>query len=200
MEGLSDEQLITSLHQGQTAALDELYKRYARKLYVFCDHSLVFRDAHQAEDLVQEVFIRVIKAAHTFDPQKASFRTWLFRIARNCCIDTNRKERRFAFLNSRLQPGFNAPEEQLPRDEVLRTHEGDIESQMIDAALHQAVSDCIQALENEEERQAILLYYLAGKVYREIAEILGKSLSTAKNRVHTARDKVKTCLSKKGFL
>jgi RNA polymerase sigma-70 factor (ECF subfamily) len=199
MKGLSDEQLIELLLQGRTSALDELYERYARQLFVFCDHNLGADDTDEAEDLVQDVFIRVIKAAHTFDPSKASFRTWVYRIARNRCIDTKRRRGRFAFLRLDRQAAMNTSNGQLSLDEVLPARDEDIESQVIDIALHQAIRDCIQGLENEEEKQAILLYYLAGKVFREIAEILDKSLSTAKNRVQTAQTKVKDCLSGKGF-
>ncbi len=199
MKDLSDEQLIEILLQGQTAALDALYERYSRKLFVFCDHTFGTGDAQEAEDLVQDVFIRVIKAAHTFDPTKASFRTWLYQIARNRCIDTKRRKGRFAFLRLDRLPAADTPDDHLPLEEILPALDEDIESQMIETALYQAIRDCIRALENEDERQAILLYYLARKVYREIAEILGKSLSTAKNRVHTAQEKVKACLAGKGF-
>jgi RNA polymerase sigma factor (sigma-70 family) len=62
----------------------------------------------------------------------------------------------------------------------------------------EAVRDCINELKNKDERLAILLYYLGGKVYREIGEILGKSTSTAKNRVQSAQDQIKRCLEAKG--
>ena len=152
-----------------------------------------------AEDIVQDVFIRVIKAAHRFDPDKASFRTWLYRIARNRCIDIQRKQGRFAFLRLDQQPMSNGQDGSLPLEELLPDQNIGIESQIEETALNQAVRDCIQALDHTEERQAILLYYLTGKVYREIADILGKSLSTAKNRIQSAQAKVKDCLAAKGF-
>jgi len=163
------------------------------------DNALGTGDSQDAEDLVQDVFIRVIKAAHSFDPTKASFRTWLYRIARNRCIDIKRKKGRFAFLRIDQPIAIDSPDEHLPLDEALSALDEDIESQIIETALHQAIKDCIRALKNEEEREAILLYYLAGKVYREIAETLGKSLSTAKNRVQSAQEKVKACLAGKNF-
>jgi RNA polymerase sigma-70 factor (ECF subfamily) len=199
MKGFSDEQLIASLLRGQKTALDELYERYARKLFVFCSNTLGSGDPQEAEDVVQEVFIRVIKSAHTFKPQKGSFRTWLYQIARNHCIDIKRRRGRFAFLRLDHQPTTEHSSDRLSLDETIPVKDENIESVMIETALHQAIRDCILALEDDEERQAILLYYIAGKVYREIAQILGKSLGTAKNRVQSAQDKVKTCLNSKGF-
>jgi RNA polymerase sigma factor (sigma-70 family) len=72
-----------------------------------------------------------------------------------------------------------------------------------DALLHssvlQAVRDCIAELQQDNERQAILLYYLRGKVYREIGDTLGESLSMARNRVKAAREKVRQCLERRGI-
>ena len=67
------------------------------------------------------------------------------------------------------------------------------------ASVMEAVRDCINKLENEDERQAIVLYYLGDKVYKEIGEILGKSTSMARNRVKSAQDKVRRCLERKGI-
>jgi RNA polymerase sigma factor (sigma-70 family) len=77
---------------------------------------------------------------------------------------------------------------------------GDIETIVDDFASVAALRDCIRQLSDIEERQALILYYLEEKVYREIAEILGKSINTAKNRVLNAREKVKRCLEGVGIL
>jgi RNA polymerase sigma-70 factor (ECF subfamily) len=199
MKTVTDEQLIVALLEGRTAALDELYARYARRLYVFCDHTLDTSDPQEAEDVVQDVFMRVIRAAHTFDPRKASFATWLYRIARNRCIDAKRKKGRFAFARWDRPAAVDGVDEGPALIDLLPASDDDVESQLIESALRRAVGECIRALENDEEREAILLYYLGGKVYREIAEVLGKSLSTAKNRVTAAKEKVKACLAGKGF-
>jgi RNA polymerase sigma factor (sigma-70 family) len=83
-------------------------------------------------------------------------------------------------------------------EKLLDSHEN-TELIVIENTLQQAINDCIAELEQAEERQALLLYYFSGKVYREIAYVIGKSLSTAKNRVNQAQKKIKRCLSEMGF-
>jgi RNA polymerase sigma factor (sigma-70 family) len=62
-----------------------------------------------------------------------------------------------------------------------------------------AVRDCLGTLKNAEEKEAILLYYLAGRVYREIGETCGASISMVRKRIASAREKLKACLERKGI-
>jgi RNA polymerase sigma-70 factor (ECF subfamily) len=196
---LTDEQLMKRLQQGQTDALDELYKRYAKKLYVFCCHTTRSQNPQESEDLVQDVFIRVIKAAHTFDPQKASFRTWMFRIARNHCIDVVRRKEKIRFMPIGEKAEQNDHQEELVSEDTIVDPNQDVENSMIENSVVGAIRDCINELESQEERQALLLYYLGGKVYREIGEMLGKSTSMARNWIKSAQEKVKRCLERQGI-
>jgi RNA polymerase sigma-70 factor (ECF subfamily) len=201
MHRLTDEQLVERLQQGQTGALDQLYTRYARKLYAFC-----YATTHSAnsEDLVQDVFLRVIKASHTFNPQKASFRTWLFRIARNHCIDVSRRKKRFEFLPFGTGAAGSddgqgtVGDESLAEDAIVHQAES-VESAVIRNSMLEAVRDCLDELDQQDEKQAILLYYLGDKVYREIGEVLGKSTSMARNYIKSAQEKLKRCLEGKGI-
>jgi RNA polymerase sigma-70 factor (ECF subfamily) len=194
---LSDEQLMEQLQQGNARALDGLYRRHARGLYIFCRN--LAPAPHDPEDLVQDVFLRVIKSAHTFDPQRASFRTWLYRIARNRCIDVARRASliRFLPIGSR-EEGETRRQETVP-EEILVDESQDVESLAIKADIVAAVRECIDRLEHRDEKLAILLYHLSGMVYREIGEVLGKSTSMARNRVKAAQEKVKQCLKSKGI-
>ncbi len=199
MDRLTDEQLMERLQQGQTDALDELYTRYAKKLYAFCHYSTHSKSVQDSQDLAQDVFVRIIKSAHTFNPRRASFRTWMFRIARNRCIDVVRRQKKISFVPIGQGAERDAHKEGfVPEETIVDRGEG-VEETVIRAAVIEAVRDCIDKLRNEDERQAILLYYLDGKVYREIGEILGKSINTAKNRIESARDKVKRCLERRGI-
>jgi RNA polymerase sigma-70 factor (ECF subfamily) len=193
----TDEQLMGQLQQGNAGALDELYRRHARGLYAFCRNLAPV--SHDPEDLVQDVFLRVIKSARTFDPQRASFRTWLYRIARNRCIDLARRASlvRFLPIGGKAE-GDERPEETVPED-LLVDGRQDVESLVARADTIGAVRDCIDRLEHRDEKQAILLYYVSGLVYREIGEVLNKSTSMARNRVKAAQEKVKQCLESKGI-
>src|ERR1700755_1227983 len=82
--------MLKSLQTGPTEeSMRALYRMYAPELFGFAVSAL--GDRGQAEELVQEVFTRVWRKADTFDPSRASFRTWLYGIARNAIIDLKRR-------------------------------------------------------------------------------------------------------------
>ena len=192
----TDEQLAEQLARGKTQALDELYRRYAKPLYAF---SRSMGTRQEPEDVVHDVFMRVIERIDRFNPQRSSFRTWLYTIARNYCIDLLRRQGKFkaVSLEKPLRPHHEGKENTW-RD-MLADERENAEQLLARRSDIEAVRDCIQRVEPEEERQAIMLYYLIGKVYREIGEILGKSTSMAKNYVSSAQQKIKNCLEIKGF-
>jgi RNA polymerase sigma-70 factor (ECF subfamily) len=198
MEKLTDEELMKLLCRGETRALDELYERYAGRLLAFC--SSVYRrpGACEHDDLVQDVFLKVVRSARTFDPGKASFRTWLYTIARNRCTDAARRDATVRTIPMSAGAGEDGPGSRGPRAEEIEDPGQDPEASAIRASVVEAVQDCIDRLESDEERQAIALYYLGGNVLREVGAVLGKSTSSAKNLVDSAKAKVKLCLEKKG--
>lgn len=193
---VTDEQLVEQLKKGKTRALDKLYRRYAKSLYAFCANITRSKDP---EDVVHDVFTRVIEAIENFNPEKASFRTWLFRIARNRCIDLARREKNIKFISLEQKTHHNDNEGGTSLKDVIADDRETVERSLARVSEITAVRECINALKHEEERQAIMLYYIVGKVYREIGEILGKSTSMAKNYVKSAQDKVKRCLERKGI-
>jgi RNA polymerase sigma-70 factor (ECF subfamily) len=192
---ITDEQLMERLRNGETDAIKELYERYAKKLYAFC-YSIT--RSEDTEDLVQDVFMRVIMAARSFNPKRASFRTWVFRIARNHCVDFVRRKRKMRLIPIGKSTGRNNDEE-ATSEVVLADDTVDVEASVVQTSIIDAVRGCIDELENEQEKHAIVLYYIAEKVYREIGEVIGKSTSMAKDRVKSAQEKVKRCLERRGI-
>ncbi len=180
MNAKSDDSLMVELRAGAPEALDELYRRHARKLHVFFASGVA---TAAPEDLVHEVFLRVALAPEQFDPRRGSFRTWLFGIARNLAVDFLRRagHGRTEVIEEARTP---APPEEGDAGEL--------------AEEHQALRECLAELKKAEEREALLLYYLGGKLFREIAELFDKSTSMAQKLVHAAREKVRACLERKG--
>ena len=197
MNTMTDEQLMDRLKKGNINAVDELYNRYAKKMYAFYYNIMQSRNP---EDLVHDVFVRVIENAHRFNPKKASFRTWLFRIARNRCIDLLRHDKKIKIISIEQESGQNGDKKELDLQKNKFLDESqEVEKSFDKASVIKAVRDCINELENEDEKQAIVLYYIAGKVYREIGGIFGKSISMVKKRIMSAQMKVKRCLERKGI-
>jgi RNA polymerase sigma factor (sigma-70 family) len=189
---MTDEQIVQLLKEGQTAAADELYKKHAKSLYVYLSHVL---NVPNPEDVVHDIFIRVIEKAHQFNPKKASFRTWLFRIAHNHAINLFRRDKlvRFQSLEQNISEDDGGKE----------LHLGDAladETQNIDkSSLALAVRECIGKLTKEIERQAIVMYYIFGRNYDEISGVFGKSISAVRKVVVSAGEKVRLCLERKGI-
>ena len=95
---MEDEELMHRVAQGDERALSELYDRYSRPVYATGIRSL--RDAHLAEELVQDAFTRVWQGAASFDPSRASFATWLYRVTRNRVVDLARRRRVRPYLSA----------------------------------------------------------------------------------------------------
>ena len=193
----TDEQLIEELKSGHIHAVDILYTRYARKLYVFFDN---MTHDENPEDFVHDVFIRIIEKIHTFNSKKASFRTWLFRIARNHYIDVYRRKKKITTISIDHDSMENdASDKKSGIIHTLADENQNIEEIFDRQYIKEAVRDCIDILENDEEKLSIMLYYMTGKVYREIGEIIGKSISMVKKRIVSAQNKLKVCLERKGI-
>src|ERR671912_1526634 len=91
VESIEDEELVQRVAQGDHRALSELYDRYSRPVFATGIKSL--GDAHLAEELVQDAFTNVWQGAASFDPSRASFATWLYRITHNRVVDLARRRR-----------------------------------------------------------------------------------------------------------
>lgn len=189
---MTDEQIVRLLKEGQTAAADELYKKHAKSLYVYLSHVLNVRNP---EDAVHDIFIRVIEKAHQFNPEKASFRTWLFRIAHNHAINLFRREKLVKFQSLEQNIGHDDGGKEL----ALGNTFADEAQNMERSSLAIAVRECIDGLRKEIERQSIVLYYLFGQNYEELSAVFGKSISAVRKYVVSAGEKVRNCLEAKGI-
>lgn len=92
----SDDQWGSRLSKGSREAYIELYHRYVGDVYRYV--LLHLREDQAAEDIVQETFIRVYRNRYQFDNKKASFRTWVHRIAHRLCMDHHREYSKFSWV------------------------------------------------------------------------------------------------------
>ena len=168
----------------QTAQSEEsmraLYRTYGPELYGFAVSAL--GDRGQAEELVQEVFTRVWRKAETFDPSRASFRTWLYGIARNAIIDLKRR----AAVRPSLATHEVDPDERGTTDKALEQ-----------ALLRWQVGAALERL-TPEHRQVIRLAHFQGLTLREIAERTGLPLGTVKSRTSYALRGLRLALEEMG--
>lgn len=174
---------------GDQSAFRRLFDRYKgrviRYCYRFCGHPEV------AEELAQETFIRVYKAAGRYRP-KARFSTWLFRIATNVCLnEIRRPDYRLRFENVEL-PNRDAGRE----EKAMSTPESDNrpDACFARAEQHKMVLDAISQLP-EDQRAALLLRVEEEFSYKEIGRQIGCSESSIKTLIFRGRRKLKQALA-----
>ncbi len=197
LEHLSDDILVEQLKKGRNEALDELYRRYASKIYFYCQKTAYHLSPQDLEDIVQDIFLKVIRSINSFNRKKASFSTWIFRIAHNLCVDLIRKQgRRKTYSIISAKDDYKGP---AVTEETLADPGKSIEQEYDDEQEVKELNDCIEKLPKEQEKQALLLYYINEKVYREIADIMKRSISLVRNLIKAAEQNVKECMEMKGF-
>lgn len=172
----TDEELIAEILNGSQAAMEVLVNRHYRGVFGF-----IYRktgDYHIAYDLTQEVFIKVLKSLPGYR-EKGKFVHWLMAISVNCCHDYHRS-REYAEKKNTMEY------------EDLYRHPN--VSNLLDKSLqHLEVKAAILSL-NEEQRDAIILYYYNGYKIREISKITNSKEATVKSRIHQAVNKLKASL------
>ena len=160
----TDEQLVMQLGKGRVEALALLVKRHQQGALRLAFRSL--GDWHLAEDIVQEGFLRVNRAAAKYRPE-AKFSTWFYRIVVNLCMDELRKRQRQAEASRNLAVATgSAADDPAYREERTELHE----------AVHRALGQL-----NERERLAVILHRFEGQSHREVAEIMEISVSAVES-------------------
>jgi RNA polymerase sigma-70 factor (ECF subfamily) len=178
-----DERLVEALEDRDERALEMLYDRHGDYVYSVCLRMV--GDVQLAEDLSQEVFLRLWRRPDLFDVSRGRFLTWLLSVARNRAIDERRSRgRRFRF---ETPPSVNAEEmlELAPTDEVRDTAVVSEERVIVQRAL---------ATLPPEQRLAIQLAYFGGYTQQEIAQGLHQPLGTVKTRIRLGLQKLRTLL------
>ncbi len=187
-----DLSLLERCRRNDAAAFDEVVGRYKNKLYNY-----VYRmvgNSDDAEDLTQEVFVRMFTSLDTFRRQ-SSLHTWLFRIAGNLCIDhfrRGKKARAHAYSLDESYPGEDGEGGRELPDATFEPHRL-LEQQEMGAQIQQALGQIPDKL-----RAVLILHDIEDLPYEEIAQIVGCPLGTVKSRLFHARRQLRQRLS--GYL
>jgi RNA polymerase sigma-70 factor, ECF subfamily len=172
--GLTDEQLMTNLDGPEVeGAISTLYDRYSRT--VFGVSFNILGDRSLAEELVQEVFLKVWRSSGTFDPSRGSFSTWLYRVTRSVALDLYRKRAR------RVRP---VPDGAL-RIATTRDSSAGPQEVVDESWLSWRMSRALEMLD-APHREVIELAHFSGLSQREISERTGVPLGTVKTRTASA--------------
>ncbi|MFZ4578323.1 MAG: sigma-70 family RNA polymerase sigma factor [Myxococcota bacterium] len=175
----TDETLMERFLDGDARAMGTLYDRHARSLRAF----VAQQGAARPDDVVQDTFLRVIRNGAGFKGQ-AKFRTWLFTIGRNLCIDASRRDR------FRSGPSLDAPTrgdegptlgERVSND----SPESDASRQAADGQFRTAFEEAMAKLPTEQ-REVFAMRELSGLSFAEIAEATDCNENTVKSRMRYA--------------
>ncbi|MFO0559856.1 MAG: sigma-70 family RNA polymerase sigma factor [Polyangiales bacterium] len=184
-EQLEAERLIEAAGRGDSAALIALYDRFAPTMLGLALR--IVRSRSDAEDIVQDAFVRAWREAPSFDRARGSAATWLATLTRNRAIDLlrakGRKLKHDAALSVEAERDGSSDES--PEAHVSRGQRA------------RAVREAIAGL-SSDQRQALELAYFGGLSHSEIAEVLEQPLGTVKTRLLTAAKKLREALAAHG--
>lgn len=186
----ADEVLMLRYKEGDLEAFEILLERYQQPLFSFV---LRFcNDYHQAEDLVQEVFLRLIKSAKTYEP-KAKFSTYIYTFAHNICVDNFRrgKKRKTTSLSQPIDA-----EQELTFEDTVKDERANPEKEYRQRSLEKALQEAVSELP-EEQREVFLLREQMNLPFEEIARVVGCLPSTAKSRMRYALQSIRQKLEKR---
>jgi RNA polymerase sigma-70 factor (ECF subfamily) len=187
----TDVQLMLDVKSGDEASFELLLHRYRTPLVNFLYRMV--RNKEQAEDLAQEVFIRVYRARAEYVPS-AKFTTWLFRIATNLALNSLRDNRYQKLEDSIDAPARIDSEDGDDRPLDVAEQHPNIEQHLVEEARVKMIRHAIDKLP-EKQRAAVLLHKYEGLDYAEIAKILSCSESALKSLLFRAYEALRVELA-----
>ncbi len=180
-----DGKLVERCLQGDDAAWEAIVTTYARRIY-----NLGYRytgRTDEAEDLTQEIFIKIYQNLKAFRPEAGNLLNWILKVSRNLIIDHYRQTRRFQHTaGSEEMETMNLSDEKLP----------DAHRLMEQSEASRFLRDGLQAL-SPELKEAVILRDLEGMAYQEIAQILNVPEGTVKSRINRGRIELAKLLVKR---
>jgi RNA polymerase sigma factor (sigma-70 family) len=175
MPMLNDQELIARYVDGDEQAFEVLLRRYKAKIYTSI--YLFVKDQALAEDIFQEVFIKIIDTLRRGKyNHEGKFVQWAMRIAYNMCVDYHRRHKRRAHVN---------PTEEFDIFEVLRHSDEGADTMIVRSETHDRIRKLVDALPSEQ-REVVILRHYADMSFKEIASLTRVSINTALGRMRYA--------------
>ena len=183
----TDEEIILEYLGGENGAFREIVERYAAPIYNFAAR---LAGTGNAADLSQEVFIKAWKNVKRFDAHKASFKTWLYAIAKNIIIDFLRKKKEMTFSDFPEEEDFaeNIPDENLLPVQILEKLE---DAKLLNGLLDQLPVDY---------KIVLSLHYQENMTFDEIGKVLNKPPNTVKSWHRRAILALRTKISSSAYI
>lgn len=185
----SEYRLITRCLNGEEVAWEELVKTYTRRVYSLC-YRFTGSDA-QAQDLTQEVFLRVFRALGNYRAGEGAFATWIMTLTRNLLIDHYRRTKQDRITDTIDKEGAELYRQEAPATRPDGLISGREASEILQAALQRL---------SPELRETVILRDLEEMEYREIAQVLKVPEGTVKSRLNRGRAELARILRKQKAL
>jgi RNA polymerase sigma-70 factor (ECF subfamily) len=180
---MDDGALAAALGDGSQEALAEVYNRHSGAVHGLARR--ILRDETLAEEITQEVFLRLWNNPEKFDPARGALRSFLLSHTHGRSVDLIRSE--------------SARRTREDKDARLATGRSDnVEDEVWDMALADQIKTALSTL-GDGERRAIELAYFGGHTYREVAELLGEAEGTVKSRIRSGLKRLRMSLTAAGL-
>ena len=175
--------LVRRCLAGDSAAWEELVQRHHRRIYNICYRFA--GSADDAQDLTQEVFIKIYRTLNSFDTERGAFMTWVTTVTRNLLVDHFRKTKQDRVTDS-LDAAPSEHEDAQPLSERIRDHALPPDARAQSLEVSEAVHRALQKL-SPDLREAVILRDLQDMDYRDIATALKVPEGTVKSRINRGR-------------
>jgi RNA polymerase sigma-70 factor, ECF subfamily len=175
--------LVRRCISGDAAAWEEIVQRYNRRIYNICYRFA--GSADDAQDLTQEVFIKMYRTLNSYDVDRGAFMTWVTTVTRNLLVDHFRKTKQDRMTDS-LDTTSSDHEDVMPFGEQIPDRGPAPDSKVQSREAREVVHEALQKL-SPELREAVILRDLQDMDYREIAKVLKVPEGTVKSRINRGR-------------
>ncbi len=160
-----------ALQKGEAGSAEKIFDHFSGPIYAFFMARI--RHKETAQDLTQEVFLKVIRSIDQFDKKSGHFTAWIWQIARNSAIDYFRLKKA-SYLADLPDEGLNIKEDQMRSDVTAKTRE---------------IMNVVEKF-SEEEQELFQLHFVTDMSYPELAKVTGKSQAALRVSVHRLRKKL----------